>query len=410
MDLSKGYPFFTVPGQHVYRENLARFAAIAPPITGSLSILGSGCIIYILLKKEKKLATLKNRLLFVMSVVDIFYSFGLAFGPHPAPKGTPGVLRASGNTATCTTQGFLFHLGYMIPNYTASLSLSFLLSVRYNVPERFMEEKLEVYMHLYGILYPLITGVVSASLGLFNSNGSFCWINFYPNGCSVIPSLECTRGKHALLLSFLFGIVPLSLALLVIVVSMIMLMFTVYMNERKMKMRHSFVTATGRKFSFNTKRIKVVRQTCIQASCYLVSFVLTYLPSYIAFICQVTMHYVPASIFYLSVTLLPSFGFWNFIFVFLLQRFLEMKEFFPEKSVWWKLWKCVSEPNLKVVCTQRRFSSDYFNTRNCNRGDLHNITIVNNSRGRRLSNGINSSSLNDGSSAPSTTNPTLSMR
>mmetsp|Transcript_16035 Transcript_16035/g.22840 ORF Transcript_16035/g.22840 Transcript_16035/m.22840 type:complete len:424 (-) Transcript_16035:568-1839(-) len=358
-DYPYGFPFYTPPGGD-YNKTLNIVSFFLSAFMGLLSILGSSCIIYVLLNKEHKLSSTKNRFIFAISVVDIIYTLGMGLGPLPSPQGTPGLWGAKGNTTTCTIQGFLVHIGYIIPNYTACLMLSFLLSIRYGVSEKTLTKKIEPFMHAFSILYPLVPAIVLASTGAFNSQGMTCWINYYPNRCHLISSLKCTRGKHSKNYQLFFSILPLHITIIVDFVCLGLLVCSAYKNQKMANQR----TRT------------YLRQTIIQAVFYVVSIVVTY--SGLIFWCWcylVGLTYPPTGILVLIVITIPSIGVWHFIFLFLIPRYLELSYLFPLKSFKWKLFKATCEPNFKIIYDQQKASSELHHIANRDGDDLHNIII-----------------------------------
>jgi hypothetical protein len=87
---------------------------LVPAFTGTLSILGSGCIICMLLAKNReKLKSVKYRFLFALCCCDIWNSLVFVFWSLPIPEGTPGVWGAMGNKASCDAQGVFFQFSIM---------------------------------------------------------------------------------------------------------------------------------------------------------------------------------------------------------------------------------------------------------------------------------------------------------
>ena len=80
--------------------------ASIPHLSSSLSIVGSSIIVFMILRRRKvRLALMHNRLIFVMSIIDILNSLSNAVGPAAAPKESSSVIYgAKGTHATCTAQ------------------------------------------------------------------------------------------------------------------------------------------------------------------------------------------------------------------------------------------------------------------------------------------------------------------
>ena len=86
-------------------------AIYIPLLTGSLSVLGSGAILYsIWARRDVKLKDPQHRILGAMSFFDVLYSLNkaLVFLTYPSGLGVP----TFGNVATCSLQGFFTQFGY----------------------------------------------------------------------------------------------------------------------------------------------------------------------------------------------------------------------------------------------------------------------------------------------------------
>jgi hypothetical protein len=97
---------------------------LVPAFSGTLLIIGSSCIIWMLLaEKRKKLKSVKYRFLFALCLCDVVNSLWFAFFSLPIPKDTPGVWGAMGNYASCNAQGFFLQFGIIGSFYNGALSL-----------------------------------------------------------------------------------------------------------------------------------------------------------------------------------------------------------------------------------------------------------------------------------------------
>lgn len=98
----------------------AFFITIVPRITGSLSVVSSGTIIFLIFRSDAKLTTIYHRIMFCMSICDILGSIAMALTTIPMPKEMPleqelgfewpGGSRY-GSTLSCNLQGFSFTFG-----------------------------------------------------------------------------------------------------------------------------------------------------------------------------------------------------------------------------------------------------------------------------------------------------------
>ncbi|CAB9518798.1 expressed unknown protein [Seminavis robusta] len=164
-------------------ETQDKILSLLPLFTGSISIVGSGQIIYMVLTSEKK--TPYRRILLGLSSCDILSSMHLILQPYLMPSGT--AVWAFGNEATCDALGFFQQLASCDIWYNTMLSFYFLLhvTVRYAVLENNFARTYEPWMHLFSLGWPLITASIGAGLGVYNvlGVGHGCWVADY--GCNA---------------------------------------------------------------------------------------------------------------------------------------------------------------------------------------------------------------------------------
>mmetsp|Transcript_15571 Transcript_15571/g.23421 ORF Transcript_15571/g.23421 Transcript_15571/m.23421 type:complete len:566 (+) Transcript_15571:204-1901(+) len=170
---------------------------ITPMFTGSLSAISSFTIIVMMYRSEQRLSTPYRRIIFGMSVFDIFLSVSMAFSSLPSPKGTVGTWNPQGNHITCAIQGFFFYTGCVgAPLYNLGLSVYYLCIARYEMSNEDFRTKVEQpFIHSVPIGYTLITGLIFVFRDLYHDVGVGCFLSAYPRGCLKIPKLECERGK-----------------------------------------------------------------------------------------------------------------------------------------------------------------------------------------------------------------------
>mmetsp|Transcript_13782 Transcript_13782/g.33380 ORF Transcript_13782/g.33380 Transcript_13782/m.33380 type:complete len:203 (-) Transcript_13782:874-1482(-) len=90
------------------------------------------------------------------------------------------------NDATCTATGFLIQFSWSGMLYYNMLSFYFLFKSRYGMSNTFIGKRIEPFMHIVSVGYPLLTGIVGAVWGMYSeTSASFgCWVNEYPRGCT----------------------------------------------------------------------------------------------------------------------------------------------------------------------------------------------------------------------------------
>ncbi|CAB9496463.1 expressed unknown protein [Seminavis robusta] len=178
-------------------------------ITSTLSILGSGCIVY-MSSRPNQLKHIKQRLLLALSISDMVSSAFWMLMPYLAPKwvGTPG---AVGNHASCTTGGFFILVFIKVSSfYNAYLSIYFLLIVCRNWKEHDFRKPLEIGAHVLATTLPLAVDISAAATQSINPTPFFanlCMYGPYPLGC--VEEDECERSSKATSLIFVAASVPL---------------------------------------------------------------------------------------------------------------------------------------------------------------------------------------------------------
>jgi len=188
--------------------------AIVPKITASLSLIGSGYIVFDGWRSKRRTKRDRNtyhRLITGLSICDMVMSMGIFFSTWPMPEGTPNIYGAVGNTRTCTAQGFFEQIGVSAVMYNGSLSTFYYLRVRRGWPlSRIV--KAEPWLHAIPLIFGLATMVAGLFLKLYNYGVWDCWIAPYPLGCDESwrngGSTNCERGNNATLYIWLFDLIP----------------------------------------------------------------------------------------------------------------------------------------------------------------------------------------------------------
>jgi hypothetical protein len=174
--------------------------AIIPKVTGMISFVFSGYIIWEILRESKLRRLTKNRLLVGISVHDMISSFfGCFLSTWPIPANTWLVYGNVGTIRSCTMQGFFFQAGIgAAPLYSAALTTFYLLNVVFELPSETIVKKAEPFLHGVPILFGWSTAIAGLPLKLYNAAdrvGFMCWIAEYPAYCSLRDS--CQRGANA---------------------------------------------------------------------------------------------------------------------------------------------------------------------------------------------------------------------
>jgi hypothetical protein len=231
--------------------------ALIPKFTGLLSLLGSSYIVFDIVVRNrgnKLFQTAFHRLLIGLSVADILSSLGYCLShwmfPSQVPLGTdPEGYQvffpyATGNQATCATQGFIMQMGQGASIiFTACISIQFVLKIRYRWTASQMRRAEYIFFAL-GVLLPFATTLTALSIGAMNPTaGGTCWISAYPFFCVDSYLGWCREkkrwGVHQDQYKLFMGTVPIVIGLVIVMGSMVLLYLTARHCEQQEQQRRS---------------------------------------------------------------------------------------------------------------------------------------------------------------------------
>jgi len=320
-----------VNSDNLYSPRQQKVLFFLPIISGSLSILGSTILIYILLRGDwrRKLQRVYNRLLLVYSCLDWVVSLQYALSSLVVPVQTPNTFGALGNFKTCEASAFLLQFGQSLGMYLAFICAYYLLILRYKIREETIAKRIEPFIHAYGLLSPMAFGsyllvkvrrwcllswratqparnvFVSYTFYLYfltcssveliidyqdaynpgNIHTGLCFINVYPANCLRVDGVPCLRGEnYAKYFNFVTG--PTYLYFAVVVYSSIATYLTVRNIQTRqnrwafsssndlMSSSQSFTNRSRRSSGTNNEN---VQQTLIQALLYVATFFITHI-------------------------------------------------------------------------------------------------------------------------------------
>ena len=134
-------------------------------------------------------------------------------------------------------QGFLLQVGqHASVLFTTFISIQFILTVRYQWPEKHMK-RIEWLFFSAGIVLPLASSLFMTSVGSMNvSMGGTCWISTYPYLCRDLDdgnwcSENVTFGHNFGLWMLTVVYSWILIAIIIILASMVLLFFTVRNTE-----------------------------------------------------------------------------------------------------------------------------------------------------------------------------------
>ncbi len=221
-------------------------AAVAPMATGSISFGASLTTIICIFRSDLKLSTTYRRLIFALSVFDLPQSLFQALSSSPMPVGT--MWAAAGNNVTCTLQGFFIILGTCGTIwYSLSLSIYFLLVVKFNLPDQKITKTYEPFLHAFPILYSTSISIYTYATHNINPSGPICWIDSRPSGCEDDPDVDCISIGSKYLLQFLGVGIPFVIVFVLNCILMGVLWWTVKTQIKKSQSyRYSWIIGQGK--------------------------------------------------------------------------------------------------------------------------------------------------------------------
>ena len=184
-----------------------------------LSLIGSGIIVCLILKRKKFKGSTYHRLLLSLSVSDILSSLGWLMAPVFVPSETSPRYLAIGNTTTCTVVGWLIQYGSAVSFSNAALSVFYLATIKFGVRGSALiwrERVLIGFSHTFGVL----SSTAPIPFKLYNELdiGPGCWLSSFPIGCETNPDMECRETSPVLYWGYTIGAFPILSSLVVVIV------------------------------------------------------------------------------------------------------------------------------------------------------------------------------------------------
>jgi hypothetical protein len=161
------------------------YGAIVPRFTGTISVVASSIIIYLIIRSDDKLGSVYHRIMFGMSIADVISSTAMALSSLPMPRDlTPYNLKYAdvwvgtrlGNKGTCSAQGFSFFFGInAMFAYNGMLCLYYAFTIAFRMKEYKVVRFIEPIMHIFSIGLALTVSIINLIAGSYNPNGREAW-------------------------------------------------------------------------------------------------------------------------------------------------------------------------------------------------------------------------------------------
>lgn len=347
----------------------AKIIAILPKCTGSVSLVCSALLINHLVHTPGQLSKVSNRLLLGLSVSDMLYTFIMPFlsswmvpsDLFDAYGNEVNVFQNTGSVRTCTMQGtidqFAAKTSWM---YNAELAFAYLVAVRFRRGER-MLDRFEPLLHAVPVILGLLAAVIPLPYEAYNhAGGAFCWIAPSPGKCESVEKGDggqaCQRGKNYVNLRIWLSFIPCFVTQLIVLLSMLGVIWTVFRIERK---SDRYVNSTGPTNSLSQASRKYTKKVALKCVLYVLAFEITWffnLWGAVEFWANNENDHEtagplaldeggwPAVKYLLNLALLPTYGIWSSIAYFILP-FLKARKEHPEWGILTRVRKTVFPPS-----------------------------------------------------------------
>ena len=234
----------------------------APVVTAIISIIASSTIITNILRSNLKLSTIYRRLVFSLSVFDIVLSCSQVLSTFAMPAGT--MKGSIGNEVTCSIQGCLFVIGMIGVNlYNLSLSVYFLLVIKYDINEERIKKYVEPFLHAIPIACAISVSTYLFAKQKFGPAGTTCWIESEPlPGCENGSQLDCLSLGKPDVTRMLIGGMSIVLFVFVSTSIIMVVIWRTFSNQiRRQPYRNSLTSSRRTTTQRNTQTSEEVTQT-----------------------------------------------------------------------------------------------------------------------------------------------------
>ena len=312
-----------------------KLIAILPLISALLSIVGSGVIIRMTLRR--RLQTSFERILFGLSAADVSSSVVNALGAYLVPKDTSHRIWTVGNETTCNALGTLWQIttaGFM---YSGMLSFYFLCTIRFGMTEDTFRTKVEPLVHMTAFGGPLISGLIGLGLDVYGE------VRLGP-GCWTVPDKQ-----YGEMFGWIAAFVPMSITIVQVVTSQIIIFR--YCRDVLQRSSQWATTATqgaSTLQSNNHNKEARMRNVAVQSFSYVGAFLLVNAWPTILRILDNEGVGDESDVFVLLVLqaiFLPSQGFFNCL-IYLRPRYSYRRSRFASETRWESLVHVIQEANV----------------------------------------------------------------
>jgi hypothetical protein len=296
-----------------------------PAFPGALSAFSSLLIMYVILHSQKGLKSVYHRILFFMSSADILSSLAMAFHTIPMPPNLPReeefpeyvfATKRMGNTTTCNIQGFAYLFGIItLFNYNSMLCVYYACAIGLQMDDKRISRIIEPVCHFLVLAIALFYSIPPLLNELYNPSPTEMWcvVSTYPSDCYRNEDVECIRGitNSPLVFDIVWGLaIGIGLNFVIVIVSFTLVISrVVYMDRSVAKYGKTCPENMREKVDNARAKNKITKVVVMQASAYIMAFVITNLFPFINFVTDES----PMATQIMTLVFLPLQGFFNFM-------------------------------------------------------------------------------------------------
>ena len=293
--------------------------SVLQKIPAFFSLVGSSMIISSVCRHKKNRKNTQQRIVGTMSCIDVCASFTWLTTNLWITESYPSFPNTVGNNVTCNIQGFVLQANTSSILYNASLSIYYVLVIKYNWKSRKVK-KVEKWFHAGCLSFGLVTATTATALGLMHPANWNCWI------APDFSNPDDPNRNLAKTLQMCMFFIPLWISIVLCAVCM----FVIYLHVKKTESSSlRFQSTVGN----SSNRLRRTKEVAKQGKYFVGAFVVTwFFPSIVRFI-QVMGYAAPSWLVVVAGTLVPSQGFFNAIVYFRL-RFEKQTRDDPDRPKW----------------------------------------------------------------------------
>ncbi|GFH56330.1 hypothetical protein CTEN210_12806 [Chaetoceros tenuissimus] len=241
-------------------------AQIVRSFMASVSCFASSFLCFTIWCARNRLSSPYSRIIFGLSIADIFMSVGLLLGQVLSPADTPDAIFSKGTIASCEAIGYIMLIGFFayLLN-TLCLTYYFLMRVKYKMTPQDFAKRQEKVICTFAWFYAICITSFALKRDEINGTqyGSVCSIATSPWECRTNEDIECIRGGGSRLTISISGI---TMLLSFLCQFTVLTSFTCHIYKAESELEYTRESQTS----------SLTKQAAQQSILYIVSFMIVY--------------------------------------------------------------------------------------------------------------------------------------